>query len=102
MSKHLPEYEETKKGHMRNQRQGVRSTKSFQAEHSNNYKRNEVKQKKTDIFIAVHEPKNTMYTNQTGTFLIQSIREEQYQVVPHHIDRNWTLIEKTKRRTEET
>ena len=73
---------------MRNQRQGVYSTKSHQAEHTNDYKRNEVKEKKRDIFIAVHDSKNTMYTDQTGKLLVQSIRGQQYQSVARHIDRN--------------
>ena len=41
-----------------------------------------------------------MYTNQTRKFLVQSSRRKQYQVVANNIDRYWTLIETTKRRTE--
>ena len=59
---------------MHNQRQGVRSTKIYQAEQTNNSKRNEVKEKKQDIFIAVYHCKNTMYTAQTGKFPVRSSR----------------------------
>ena len=41
-----------------------------------------------------------MYTDQTGKFPVQSSRGQQYQVVAHNIDINWTLTETTKRRTE--
>ena len=41
-----------------------------------------------------------MYTNQTGKFPVRSIRGQQYQVVAHHIDSNWKIIETTKRRIE--
>ena len=100
VSKHFPKSEDTQKGQMRNKRQGVRSTKSHQAELANYYKLNEVIERKQDIFIAVYDPKNTMYTNQTGKSPVRPSRGQQNQVVTHHIDSNWTLIEKTKRRTE--
>ena len=82
MNKHFPESEETEKGHMRNQRQGVRPTRSRQAIKSSKYKNCTLKtdkksalenpiepvEKKQYIFIAVYETKDTMYTNQTGKF----------------------------------
>ena len=80
VNKHLPESEEIQKGHMLNQRQGVRSTKSLQAGKSSDYKRddpeidgdtNEVIENKQDIFIAVHDPKDTMNTDQKGKFLVR-------------------------------
>ena len=94
---------------MLNQRQGVRSTKSLQAGKSSDYKRdspeidgdtNEVIEKKQDIFIAVHDPKDTMKTDQKGKLPVRSSRGQQYQVVAHYIDINWTLVDTTKRRTE--
>ena len=39
VSKHFLESEKNQKGHMRNHRQGVRSTKSCQVEQTNDYKR---------------------------------------------------------------
>ena len=95
---------------MRNQRQGVRSTKSRQAGQSSDYKTvdleidrdtSEVIEKKQDIFIAVYDPKETMYTDHTGKFPLRSIRGQQYQVIAHHIDRNWMLVKTTKIITEE-
>ena len=58
---------------MRNQQQRVRSTKSRLVEQTNEYK-TKVKEKKQDIFIAVYDPKSTMYTDQTGKFPGRSIR----------------------------
>ena len=63
---------------MHNQRQGVWYTKNLQEEHTNDCKRNEVKEKKQDIFIAVDDPKNTIYTNQRGKFPIRSSQGQQY------------------------
>ena len=113
VNKNFPEYEETQKGHMHNQRQGVQSTKSRQAGQSSKYKRgdqetdesaaqipsgdtHEVIEKKQDIFIALYDPKDTMYTNQRGEFLVSSSQGQQYQVVSHHIHSNCTLAETTK------
>ena len=73
VSKHFLESEETQKGHMRNQWQGVQSTKSHQATQTNDYKR-KVKEKKKGIFIAVHDPKSKMYTDQTGKLPVRSSR----------------------------
>ena len=84
---------------MRNQWQRVRSTKSRLVEQTNDYK-TKVKEKKQDIFIAVYDPNSTLYIDQTVKFPVRSIPGNQYQVVPHHIDSNWTLIETTKIRTE--
>ena len=99
VSKNLPESEETQKGHMRNQRQGVRSTKIRQTEQTNDYKR-KVKEKKQDIFIAIHDPKSTMYTDQTEKLPVRLSQGQPHQVVAHNINSNRTLIETTKIITE--
>ena len=64
VSKYFPESEETQKGHMKYQRQGVRSTKTQQSTR-------EVPvpiAKKKDIFISLYNPRDTIYTDQTGKF----------------------------------
>ena len=99
VSKHFPESEEAQKWHMRNQQQGVRSTKIRLAEQTNDYK-TQVEENKRDIFIAVHDPKSTLYTDETEKIPFRSIRGQKYQVVAHHINSNWTLIKTTKRRIE--
>jgi hypothetical protein len=71
---HFPESEETQKGHMRGQRQGVRFTKkkrwdadvtSFPIEPSPQITPHICK---GDIMIFNYDLKSTMYTNQTGLF----------------------------------
>ena len=76
INKLFPEPEETQKGNMRTQRQGVRSTKNRRpAEAQTPYEANPAEEpteppilKKKDIFIAVYSPRDTMYTDQTGKF----------------------------------
>ena len=53
-----------------------------------------------DIFIKVYNHTHTVYTDQTGKFPFISIRGQQYMVVSHHVDSNWTLIKITSHRTE--
>ena len=110
----LPKSEETQKGHMCNHRQGVRPTRRRQARQSSKYKNCTLKtdrksapedpvepiEKKQDIFIDVYETKDTMYTDQTGKFPVRYSREQQYQLVAHHLDSNWFLVKMTKKRTE--
>ena len=52
------------------------------------------------MFIHVYNPTETMYTDQTGKFPVLSSYGQQYQVVAHHVDSNWTLIETTSHCTE--
>ena len=57
-------------------------------------------EKKNAIFIQVYNPIETLYTDQTGKFPVRSSSGQHYQVVSHHVDSNWTLIETTSRCTE--
>ena len=59
---HFLELEETQKGHMWNDRQGVSSTKALTPPVTEQ----PTKEKNRDVFINVYEPKGTMYTYQTG------------------------------------
>ena len=52
------------------------------------------------MFIHVYNPTETMYTEQTGKFSVHSSSGQHYQLVAHHVEYNWTLIETTSRRTE--
>ena len=99
VNRHLPESEETQKGHMQNQRQGVRSTKA-KAPHPGT--ESPPAEKKRDVFINLYEPKYTMYTYQTGKFPHRSIRRNRYQMIPHEIDVNSTWIEPMKNKIEAT
>ena len=46
-----------------------------------------------DIFIKVYDHTQTINTDQTGKFPVRSSRGQQYMVVAHHVDSNWTLID---------
>ena len=105
---------------MRNQRQGVRSTKvkaPAQASESkqnisgkvdavsasqyadqdcdNNNEANPIKNKQ-DIFVAVYNPRDTMFTDQTGKFPYTSTRDNNYQMVVHDINGGSTWVEPMK------
>ena len=74
--KHFLESEETQQGHMRSQRQGVRSTTVLeQAENI------EPVPKQQTIMINVQDATETMYTDQTGKFPHISSRGKQYQMI---------------------
>ena len=91
---------------MRNQRQGVRSTGKFKAPVTEATKvgndessTNAVSAAKTteqtlpsiekkDIFIYVYDPRDTLYTDQTGKFGQCSGRSNNYQMVGVEIDSN--------------
>eukprot|EP00804_Cyclotella_cryptica_P007766 CCRYP_001371-RA/>CCRYP_001371-RA protein AED:0.39 eAED:0.39 QI:0/0/0/1/1/1/2/0/283 len=64
VNKHFPQSEETQQGHMKNQRQGVRSTKQLVqpiAPPPTHPQQN-------DIYIKSYDTNNTLYTDQTGKF----------------------------------
>ena len=84
VSKYFPESEETQKGHMKSQLQGVRSTKTQQSTRAVPVPI--AKQK--DIFISLYNPHDTIYTDQTGKFPHASSRGYHYQMIIHEIDGN--------------
>eukprot|EP00804_Cyclotella_cryptica_P000161 CCRYP_017462-RB/>CCRYP_017462-RB protein AED:0.41 eAED:0.48 QI:0/0/0/1/0/0/2/0/213 len=94
--KHFPQSEETQQGHMRNQRQGTRSTKQAlpQAE-----PRTPLPQLH-DIFIRTYDSHSTLYTDQTGKFPHLSSQGNQYQMILYHVDSNSIWAEPTKNKTE--
>ena len=96
VSKNFPESEETQKGHMCNQRQGVRSTKVL----NHQVTERTPEEKKRDVLITVYKPKGMMHTKQTGKSPHRSIRGNKYQTILHEIDGNYTWIEPMKNKTE--
>eukprot|EP00804_Cyclotella_cryptica_P011352 CCRYP_016364-RA/>CCRYP_016364-RA protein AED:0.38 eAED:0.38 QI:0/-1/0/1/-1/1/1/0/377 len=93
--KHFPQSEETQQGHMRNQRQGTRSTKQAlpQAE-----PRTPLPQLH-DIFIRTYDTHSTLYTDQTGKFPHLSSQGNRYQMILYHVDSNSIWAEPTKNKT---
>ena len=95
VNRHFPESEETQKGHMRNQLQRLRSTKSPLPGTDE-----PPDEKKQDVFINVYDPKRTKYTYQTDKFRHQSRRGNKYQMILHKIYGNSTWIEPMKNKIE--
>ena len=91
VAKYFPESEETQKGHMRGQRQGVRSTRM--TEPTKDIPTNIPHQKKGDILITEHEVKSLMYADQTGLFPAVSSLGNKYVMILHHVDSNSTWSE---------
>jgi hypothetical protein len=86
VAKYFPESEETQKGHMRGQRQGVRSTKM--AEPTKDVPTNIPDQNKNGILIIEHEVKSLMYADQTGLFSAVSSLGKKYVMILHHVNSN--------------
>ena len=84
--KYFPESEEAQKGHMRGQRQGVRSTRV--AEPTEVIPTNIPHQKKSVILITEHDVKSLMYADQTGLFPAVSSLGNKYVMILHHVDSN--------------
>ena len=84
---HFPESEETQRGHLRNQHQGLCSTKS-----PHPVTRTTPAENKCNVFINVYDPKGKMYTEQMGKLTHRSIHGKKYQMILHEIDGNSTWI----------
>eukprot|EP00804_Cyclotella_cryptica_P026876 CCRYP_017593-RA/>CCRYP_017593-RA protein AED:0.20 eAED:0.21 QI:0/0/0/1/1/1/3/0/940 len=98
--KHFPQLEETQQGHMRSQRQGVRSTKTTLRAPSNTPSLTAPSLPNHDIYIKTYDTRDTVYTDQMGKFPHASSRGNRYQMILYHIDSNSIWVEPTKNRTE--
>ena len=72
VKKHFPKSDETHQGHMRSIKQSIRSTKVKTVRTIIRDGLSTVKplRKHQDIFIQVEEARETIYTDQTGAFLV--------------------------------
>ena len=91
------ELEETQKGHMLGQRQGVRSTKV--AEPTEDAPTTIPHQKKEGILVTDYEVKSLMYVNQTGLFPVVSSLGNKYIMILHHINSNTSWSEAMNNQT---
>ena len=99
VNKHFPESEETQKGHMKSQRQGVRSTKITPKKQEPQETQQE-QPTENDIIIRTYDTNDTMYTDQTGKFPHTSSRGNRYQMILFHVASNSIWVEPTKNKTE--
>ena len=95
VNKYLPESEETQKGHMNHQRQGVRSTKPKAVNFEDVDKSLTYGIREKNIYIKVVEVSNTIYTDQTGRFPVTS-SSGHYIMIMVEIDSNVILAEPMK------
>ena len=98
ITKHFPESDETQKGHMRQSRQKVRSTKVPDEDAMLEIKPTPgVKHK--DVYLRVFDvTKKSMYTDQSGPFPRKSRRNNQYIMVAVELDGNYIDAEPLKTR----
>eukprot|EP00804_Cyclotella_cryptica_P000450 CCRYP_019933-RA/>CCRYP_019933-RA protein AED:0.03 eAED:0.04 QI:0/0/0/1/0.4/0.16/6/0/1642 len=94
--KHFPQSEETQQGHMRNQRQGTRSTKQALPQAEPHTPLPQLH----DIFIRTYDTHSTLYTDQTGKFPHLSSQGNRYQMILYHVDSNSIWAEPTKNKAE--
>jgi hypothetical protein len=87
--RHFPESDETQKGHMKQTKQGVRSTKIVDTDAMLGVKHQPgVKHK--DVYLMVFDAtKKSMFTDQTGKFPITSARGNKYIMVAVELDGNY-------------
>ena len=90
VNKHFPESVETHKGHMKKQRQNVRSTKRVVEETSGD---GDVKLNRTltkhNILVKVVNAQQTVYSDQTGRLPVQSNRGNRLLMVLYEVDGNY-------------
>jgi hypothetical protein len=88
ISQHFPESDETQNGHMKQTKQGVRSTKIVDEDAMLGVKHHQPKHK--DVYLMVFDPtKKSMFSNQTGKFPITSARGNKYINVTVELDGNY-------------
>ena len=89
ISRHFPESDETQKGHMKQTKQGVRSTKVVDEDAMLGFKQQPgVKHK--DVYLRVFDvTKKSMFSDLTGKFPITSARGNKYIMVAVELDGNY-------------
>ena len=89
INKYFPEYNETQKGHMKQQKQGVRSTKVLDKDKQLHFQPTPGTKHK-DVYLHVFDAtKKAMYTDQTGRFPITSSKGNKYLMVAVELDGNY-------------
>jgi hypothetical protein len=101
VAKYFLESEETQKGHMQGQCQGVWSTKRMESTLANDDKDldSPSHDSKRDVLITVFNLRSTMYTDQTGKFPHISSHGNQYIMILHNVDSNSSWAEAIKNNT---
>jgi hypothetical protein len=111
--KYMPDLDETAKGHLKGQRQGVRSTKQKAFEKMIKVEEARIKikgesspfrplppAKLNDIFVLVEDLNKEIHTNQTGAFPHTFQRGNCYIMLAIHLDASYIFAEPMKNRME--
>ncbi len=89
INKHFPESIETQQGHMKTQRQNVRSTKQKQiVKETSEDKVLTRAVAKHNILVKVLNAHNTVYSDQTGCLPVQSNRGNHFLMIFYNVDSN--------------
>jgi hypothetical protein len=100
INKFFPESVETQKGHMRQQQQGVRSTKLRDEDATLTVFNQTPGLKHKDVYLRIYDStKRAMYTDQTGCIPVVSSRGNQYIMVAVELDGNYIDCEPMHDRT---
>ena len=114
INKYMPDSDQTAKGHLKGQRQGIRSTKhnAFTALVEQEQEETRIKiegesspykplppTKLDDIFIPLVDPTNEIHTVQTGAFLHTSQQSNRYIMVAIHLNADYIFAKPMKNRT---
>ena len=99
IARHFPESDETQKGHMKQTKQGVRSTKIVDEDAMLGLNQQPgIKHK--DVYLTVFDAtKKSMFTDQTGKFPITSACGNKYIMVAVELDGNYIDVEPLQSRT---
>ena len=113
INKYMPDSDKTAKGHLKGQRQGIRSTKHYVFTALVEREETRIKiegessphkplppTKLDDIFIHMVDLTEEIHTDQTGAFPHTSQRGNRYIMVAIHLDANYIFAEPMRNRTE--
>ena len=104
VAKYFPQSEETTKGHMNHQRQGVRSTKPKKPSLEEPDATQEVGKKERDVYskiVDLWDMKGTIYTDQTGKFPVKARSGARYIMIMVAINSNTVLAATLKNKLDE-
>jgi hypothetical protein len=101
VDRHCPELEETQTGHMKKQRQNVRSARVNETPtETENNSPPTVQKKEHNVYIQIFNAEEIMHTNETGCFSANSSSGNKYIMVLVEIDGNYIDPEPMKDQTE--
>jgi len=114
INRYFPDLDETIKGHLKGQRQGIRSTKQLALDKIIENKEVRIKiegegspfhqipiTKTHEAFFRIDDLTDSIHTNQTRAFPFTSQQGNRYIMVAIHLDANYIFVEPMHNRTKE-